>query len=125
MMEIHTSYYGHVVHVDTTNYLLVQVSNTCPKWFGKPTVSLPDMHPQWKIVSDYNKGLIDADTYECLYRADLTTAKVTAARELLERSLRASGKSKAIFLCYEGKNNFCHRHMAAEIVAGHPCPELN
>lgn len=124
-MEIYTSYYGKAERIDTSEYLLVQVSNTCPKWFTKKVLPLPDIYPDWKLVDGYKKGLIDPVAYKRAYVSALTPAKITVARELLKQAVRDTGKQKILFLCYEGKTNFCHRHTAAEVVAGHPCEELD
>jgi uncharacterized protein YeaO (DUF488 family) len=114
-MRIYTSYYAKVARA-STDALLVQVSNTKPKWFEKDTVILPiNVFPDWNLINAFKAGQIDYNAFCAEYRKMLSVR--TTPDELLftlNGIMVAKGKEEAILLCYEKEN--CHRFELARFL---------
>lgn len=117
-MEMYTSYYAAVSHMDTSDALLVQISNSAPKWFTKPLYKLKEAIPDWSIVSSIKEGRITEQQYEASYAEQLSGFNQNNVRGRLITTARQMGYSRIIFLCWETKYKFCHRHQFNNWIGG-------
>ena len=122
-MELYTSYYSKVANMDTSDYVLIQVSVSKPKWFNKQVYECKALYPEWRIVDDFKNGRITEEEYLKQYNADKTPDLVREIRQWIIDILHKENKDKAILLCWEGKDKFCHRHRAGQLLTCE-CKEL-
>lgn len=110
MNKIHcyTSYYANK-NILEQNYLLFSISNSVPKYLNYSTFKIKIFVPSWSIVNNYKLNLIDEDEYTRLYLKQLETIDFT----LIYNHMLSYDKIP-VFLCYEGKNKFCHRHILSK-----------
>lgn len=122
-IELYTSYYSKVASMDTSEYVLIQISVSKPKWFGKPTYSCSDLYPDWGLVDSYKKGYITEEEYLERYTAGRSERMRLDILESIKHICRIERKTKAVLLCWEGKGKFCHRYSAGEWIQP-GCKEL-
>lgn len=111
-MDIYTSYYAKAMKTDTTGMLLVQVSNSKPKWFTKPVYNCVNVHPPWSLVDGYKKGHISEEQFTKEYNEYLDGQNVDFYKKLLEDTCGMEGFDKVVLLCWE--TGFCHRRILGE-----------
>lgn len=81
-----------------------------PKGFkGTQLISLA---PRVELLNAYKKKQIDEETFEKVYRELLQTRRITG--RLIADWLESD--NDVILLCYEKPDEFCHRHIVAEIL---------
>lgn len=122
-MELYTSYYSKVANMDTSDYVLIQISVSKPKWFSKPVYECKTLYPEWRIVDDFKNGRITEEEYLKEYNADKTADLIREVRQWVIDILNRERKEKAIFLCWEGPGKFCHRYRAGQLLTV-DCKEL-
>lgn len=71
------------------------------KWYKK-------LAPPKELVIKYKKGEIGEEEYTKTY------LKCIKDRGLIQKEVLKDLGNAAILLCYEGKDKFCHRHIAAK-----------
>lgn len=70
-----------------------------------------ELSPGWKILRPYHDGKIDEEMYIKLYREKLEKFD---AKKIYNELLGLTGGEEPILLCWCKKNDFCHRHLAAD-----------
>lgn len=114
-----TSYFSNLRSVPD-GYEVVSIANSCPPHFtGR---SLKFLAPNWDLVNGIKNGSVTEEEFRRAYFYSLEN-KVKGLEELLVDI--GKGK-KYVFVCWEGKSKFCHRHLVSEILnkLGIPCREL-
>lgn len=87
--------------------MLYSISNSVPKYFNIPKIKI--FVPSWQIVNDYKMNIINESKYKELYTKQLEKIDFIAIYNHM-----INYKQIPIFLCYEGKNKFCHRHILSD-----------
>ena len=124
-MRIFTSYYSRVSSiVKDDNVLLVQVSNTKPKWLQLKTVKPRiQMWPSWDLINAYKDGLMSYAEFSERFQNYLDG--YTSSGQLhdeLERLSKEYGCTNLILLCCEKTG--CHRTTLATYIGTDYCGEL-
>lgn len=118
-MRIYTSYYSRVSRIDTSEYLLVRVSNTSPEWFEKKLYKIDsNVYPDWTTINNYKSGEITRDEFRALYARKITSqTQPEFIYQELENLGRLYGKENIVLLCWEKDAQACHRTMLAELIS--------
>lgn len=125
-MRIFTSYYSRVGSIvkDGDNVLLVQVSNTKPKWLQLKTVKPRiQMWPSWGLINAYKNGLMPYAEFSERFQNYLDG--YTSSEQLhdeLERLSKEYCCVNLILLCWE--KTVCHRTALAAYIGKDYCGEL-
>lgn len=113
MIEVRTGYYRQIRKYREMGYHAIAISLMVPRWAINdidrrifslaPTQSILDTLPDEAL---YTRRFRE----EVLLRAD--------ARKLydeeIEHYVKVAGRAKAVLLCYESPEKFCHRHLVAQ-----------
>lgn len=78
----------------------ISISNSAPPYFKGDKFKL--LVPSWDLVSAYKKNLINKEQYAEIYNDCLS---------LLDVEKIALQLDEKVLLCYETKEDFCHRHL--------------
>jgi len=68
----------------------------------------PLLAPSYELLRDFKNKLITDQQYKTMYLELLNTRKLTGQKVLLDIG------NDAVLLCYEKKEDFCHRHIVSE-----------
>ena len=114
-MDLYTSYYTKVLKEETSDCILVQVSNTKPDWFSKELVSLESLAPSWKLINLFKNGVIDMDKFSDDYIRELDS-KIDGAviKKALEQMCSLCDVDNVILVCWEKDYENCHRTPLAQ-----------
>lgn len=118
-MKIYTSYYSKVSRLDTSDYLLVCVSNTSPEWFDKKLYKIDsNVYPDWTTINHYKSGEITRDQFRALYVRKISgQTQPEFIYQELENLGRIYDKENIVLLCWEKDSQACHRTMLAELIS--------
>lgn len=102
MKKFYTSNFKNIKNVSNP----LAISRKPPDWYSGAVCK--ELCPTWNLVSDYKQGIINSSEYEELYKLELqkNNADFTKLAEELPEF--------TTFLCFEPKNQFCHRHLIAK-----------
>lgn len=114
-MKIYTSYYSKVSKVDTSDFLLLQVSALKPDWFDKPVVEMPSVYPPWKLIQNFKSGFVTEAEYIQTYGRQLKQLGNNVLDDIT-MLCEMNGKDKCILLCWEAPDKFCHRKPLGEFL---------
>ena len=107
---IYTSYYANYKNLDDTA-ALVQISRSKPpSVFVNYVISA--FMPSSNLLSKYKAGEVDEAMYTSEYIAQLDKYSDDRYKSFIDWLLNQ--EKDVIFLCYEGKDKFCHRHILAD-----------
>lgn len=109
-MRICTSYYSRLENLDTTGCIIIQISKTKPIWFSKPIIAMPEVYPDWDIITGVKDGSISEEEFIRRYDEKLPEDVINSVRDRIEQACKEAGVDIAILVCWEGKDKFCHRH---------------
>lgn len=112
-MRIYTSYYKKMEDVGPA-YLLIQVSNTKPKWFPWGVWVLPEVYPDWEYVKGLKDGSISESEFESAYREKLSRLNRDSILRIIKEIVDFTGNEDVMLLCWEKSGDFCHRTILAE-----------
>lgn len=107
---IYTSYYAKVKKLDPKTNAFVQVSVSKPDWFPQ-TFQLKEVYPNWRIVSDFKRGLITWEQYTASYYEQLSHVDKREVQDTL-RDLECVYQN-IYLLCWEAKDP-CHRFLLSK-----------
>lgn len=109
--RIYTSYFSNLANLPK-DAVLVSIANSQPKGLHLPTAKI--FVPDWSLVSAYKRGEINEEEYHVQYLARLQSLpNLPAIRQRLA-TYTVDRPESLIFLCWESKGKFCHRHILAE-----------
>ena len=108
-MKIYTSYYANPILKTISPDALRAISVGLPK--EMPCTKIKELAPDWATVSAYKDGKIDWDEYTRQYITKLDALGATKIASLLEDG--------CVYLCFEGKDKNCHRHLLADWLREH------
>ena len=112
-LQLRTGYYAKAKQYQEHGYLTIAISLIVPRW-AAPFVdhSIAALAPSKSILDT----LPDTETYTRRYSLEvlsrLNPQKIYA--EEIAHIARLRGKTKAVLLCYEAPDKFCHRHLVAD-----------
>lgn len=113
-MKYYTSYWSKVSRVDTSRLLLVQVSNTKPKWFRKEVIEWSGIYPDWDLVNGFKQGFITEQQYRDRYYAQVGKLLNTPRfKQIFENACRDKELDGVCLVCWEA-DGFCHRYIVGE-----------
>lgn len=139
-MELYTSYYANLKNIPM-DYAAIGISTVCPDWLiGDKSPSnfyfFEDgpFAPSKDILAQYKKGEISDTDYTYFYFKRLNQIfnfkndggkGLSSYLEDLKR--RFFDYIAIVFLCYETPEEFCHRHMLADLLIyyGIPISEMD
>ena len=122
-LQLRTGYYAKAKQYQEQGYLTVAISLIVPRW-AAPFVDhrIAALAPSQSILDT----LPDIETYTRRYSSEvlsrLNPQKLYA--EEIAHIARLRGKSKAVLLCYEAPDKFCHRHLVADWFAANGVPGI-
>lgn len=95
----------------------VSTSRFPPKWF-KPDIQANELAPSIALLNGYKEGKINDSQYKEIYLKENLS--------VLDPKVIAEKYKDGIFLCFEKKEDFCHRQIISEWLneAGFPTQEL-
>lgn len=106
---IYTSYYANYKNLGDA--ILVQISrNKPPSVFVNYVISA--FMPNSSLLFRYKAGKVDEATYTSEYIAQLNKYSDDRYKSFIDWLLNQ--EKDVIFLCYESKDKFCHRHILAD-----------
>lgn len=112
-MKIYTSYYNKMKSYGT-RYTLIQVSNSKPTGFPWGTWPLKEVYPDWETVKKFKAGEISQDEFTLKYKEKLSRMDKDTVLSKINEIWELGDQQDVILLCWEGSNQFCHRHILAE-----------
>ena len=103
---IGTSYYGNdqLEEMNECGVRLVSISRSTPAPFDRKCSHYSPLKPSWELINHW-KANHNEEYYRKVYGEILSRLDPHVVYETL---------NKSIILCYEGPNQFCHRHLVAE-----------
>ena len=101
-MKFFTGYFAK--HQDVSK--AVSIARRDP--FGISLPRIPDLAPSVPLLSAYKRGVVSEEGYTKRYLEQLNDLGSFLVRTLL------SGWDECTFLCWEGSDKFCHRHILAK-----------
>lgn len=117
-MTVYTSYYALAKELNDTDYIFIRISNSKPKWWTKPLLSLPEVFPEWRIVDGVKKEIISEEQYTTEYQKMLNGLDKNKILEKIYLTEEGQGYKNVVLLCYETPDKFCHRHILADWIGG-------
>lgn len=90
----------------------VSVALRTPEWVDRSRVPrYVALAPDPRLLSDYKGGRVSMDGYICRYWTNVLS--ILDRRKVLSNLERmAAGRGEVTLLCWEGEDEFCHRHVA-------------
>lgn len=111
VVNVFTSNFSKAKALDSSKYLVVSISRYNPKGFNG--VSLKELAPSSKLLSDYKKGLSWADYVE-RYKSECCTAEYI--KGALSSLLSVTKGRDIVLCCYESAVKNCHRFIVADCI---------
>lgn len=113
-MAYFTSYYARSRAFDPSRFLLVSISRGVPAgWFG---YHVWEFAPSSSILYQYRDNLDDA-TYMLRYKNEVLNNRDILS--ILRRIQIVANGRDIVFMCFEGPDKFCHRHLLAAYLNFH------
>lgn len=113
---LYTSYYSNKHRKDISGFQ-VAISRYKPKWldFNKEGILWYEiLSPSKELLKKYKNGLVTEDKFRLEYLLQVSkNLECSKALESISKVL--DNGTNIILLCYEKSNDFCHRHILAEI----------
>lgn len=107
-LRIYTSYYGNVRNLH--DCVLISISRSTPIIVDH---YFPELAPSWTLLNKY-KSSGDTKEYTKEYIEEILGK--TSPGEIIgqvRRILSMTRSKKAVFLCFEKRGDFCHRHIVS------------
>lgn len=102
---IYTGYYANMRKApEGHDYKFVSISRGNPTWFTEPLADLNDLKPSWGMINLAKEH--NYVEFVKAYQAQLDQISIRDVMDMLE--------DESIMLCFEGKDKFCHRHIARD-----------
>lgn len=122
-LELRTGYYAKAKQYQEQGYLTVAISLIVPRWAASfVDHRITSLAPSQSILDT----LPDTETYTRRYTSEVLSRlnpKKIYAEEIVHIA-RLRGKTKAVLLCYEAPEKFCHRHLVADWFAANGVPGI-
>ena len=106
---IYTSYYAN--YKNFGDAVLVQISRSKPSSVFI-NYAISEFMPSSSLLFNYKAGKVSEDMYISEYIAQLDKHSDDRYQSFFDWLL--SQEKDVVFLCYEGKDKFCHRHILAD-----------
>ena len=112
-MNISTGYFAKAKAYSDNGYSLFSIARKRP-WFLPPSLVLHEIKEL--APTEYILSLKDRpEEYEEMYKAEvLERADINRILYNILVCAGRDGKDKAVLMCYEAPNKFCHRHIVAK-----------
>lgn len=110
---IYTGYFANLKKYKQNGLQTVSVARFNPSWYNG--VSFSELSPSDKLLGDYKLAGISEEEYAERYKEEITRPSSRMMIEKLkEKAL--TGTKDMVLLCYEKPDEFCHRHILAEVL---------
>lgn len=108
-MRIFTSYYANVRNLNEDEFTFISISSSRPKWLMGVTVyDLPVLHPHWDLINSWKNQNISWKEYTAWYYNQLRPVN---PKNVYDRICELSRGKDVVLLCWEGREEPCHRHL--------------
>ena len=119
--RIYTTYFANLKNVPE-NSVVVSIAQFPPRGINIPCFK--DLAPTPELLTAYKKGQVDEQAYTNIFVQQLANLpNLTQIKAHLAKYTADQDKS-LVFVCYEGKGKFCHRHLVAQFFSEFGIKEL-
>lgn len=108
-MRIYTSSFSQLKTIPK-EILKINIARWQPKWTD--FLNYPKLYPPVDLLMEYKDGRVSEEEYTKIYN-DKVLKKLNFSEILIELK-RISNGNDMVFLCYEAKDKFCHRHLVGD-----------
>lgn len=108
--ELYTSYFANIRSINKDEYVVISIANSQPKGFD--CLKMSELVPSWFLVQSYKSGTMTEEEYEGRYNMELSKVSKDYIISRLNYLCRIYKRKKVLWLCWEAKDKFCHRHIA-------------
>ena len=111
-----TSYFANFRKLDKNKYIAVSIARITPVGFD---IKVEEFAPEKSTLFNYKNGKINEEQYTKEYTEQLDELfddgiMVNTLSRLNDLEKRYN--KEVVFLCYEGKEKFCHRHILSKYI---------
>lgn len=119
--RIYTSYFANLKNIPE-NSVVVSIARSQPQGMNLPEFKA--FAPSAELLLAYKQGKVTNEGYEAQYLAQLKALpNLSEIEEHLAQYTKDQDKN-LVFLCWESKGKFCHRHLLAKFFAKFRITEL-
>lgn len=119
--RIYTTYFANLRNVPE-NSVVISIAQYNPKGINIPRFI--DFAPGQGLLTMYKQGEITEQEYTERYMQMLSNLPNLAKIRAHMAKYTADQDKSLVFVCYEGKNKFCHRHLVAQFFSEFGIKEL-
>lgn len=126
--KLFTSYFGNLKNIPE-DYLKVAITRFPPKWWKGPVLN--DLSPSIDLLNRSKSGDISEEYYIKQYVDELNRLRIKEGYPSMKDMMKDLSEitdthPAVVFLCFEKKGDFCHRHILSELLTtnGFKCTEL-
>ena len=119
--RIYTTYFANLRNVPE-NSVVVSIAQYNPRGVNIPQCK--DLAPSAELLTAYKKGQVDEQAYTAIFMQQLTSLPNLAKIKAHMAKYTTDQDKSLVFVCYEGKNKFCHRHLVAKFFSEFGIKEL-
>lgn len=119
--RIYTTYFANLRNVPE-NSVVVSIAQFSPRGINIPCFK--DLAPTPELLTAYKKGQVDEQAYTNIFMQQLANLPNLAQIKAHLAKYTADQDKSLVFVCYEGKGKFCHRHLVAQFFSEFGIKEL-
>lgn len=119
--RIYTTYFANLRNVPE-NSVVVSIAQFNPRGINIPQCK--SLAPSAELLTAYKKGQVDEQAYTAAFMQQLASLPNLAKLKAHMAKYTADQDKSLVFVCYEGKNKFCHRHLVAQFFSEFGIKEL-
>lgn len=119
--RIYTTYFANLKNVPE-NSVVVSIAQFNPRGVNIPQCK--DLAPSAELLTAYKKGQVNEQAYTATFMQQLASLPNLAQIKAHMAKYTADQDKNLVFVCYEGKNKFCHRHLVAQFFSEFGIKEL-
>lgn len=110
---IYTSYFANINNIPK-DFKLVSIARSKLETNKRIICELSIFAPSKELLLEMKSNKISELNYTIRYITQLLNDKSVDSIARALKTLYKSNERNCVFLCWEGKNKFCHRHILAE-----------
>lgn len=119
--RIYTTYFANLRNVPE-NSVVVSIAQFPPRGINIPCFK--ELAPSPELLSAYKQGRVDEQGYTSIFMEQLANLPNLNQIKAHMAKYTAGQDKSLVFVCYEGKNKFCHRHLVAQFFSEFGIKEL-
>jgi len=120
-MNIYTSYFGNIKRIkkEINNPYFCTIARYYAKFREYIDEAIYEFMPSKELLSLYKNRLIDEEEYVKSFNESLfyKLYKIEASGGI-SKFFESINEENIFLLCYENKNDFCHRHLVSKMLNG-------